>query len=92
MSDTPNDKPNPPFLPQSEKFNQAFGDIREKAQEAIHDNQETVDKTLSFYEENEDAIKAFIFIGVVLLVNKRMVHMAVRRELKGLVLLDPPII
>lgn len=88
---TPNDKPFPP-LSQSEKFNEAFGDIRDKAQEAISNNQETVEKAQSFYEQNEDGIKAFIFIGVVLLLNKRMVSKAIRRELKNLVLLEPPIL
>lgn len=83
------DKVNPPFLPQSEAFNQAFGDIREKAQEALNDNQETVEKAQSFYEQNEDGIKAFVFIGVVLLLNKRMVAKALRRELKNLIIIEP---
>lgn len=86
-----NDKPFPP-LSQSEKFNEAFGDIRDRVNETLKDNQEQVDKTLSFYEQNEDVIKAFVFIGCVLLLNKRMVRMAIRRELKNLTLLEMPVI
>lgn len=84
MSETPINKPLSSF-PQSEKFNEAFGDIRDKAEEALRNPEDSVQKAQSLAKQYQPLLLAAGATYLLFKIEKRMVTKVIRKEVPALV-------